>query len=80
MKDVMWRRGHGEDLPGGLELRQKGRTNFIPMFDTHGEIKEEILDALRVAPVRVSSLLPRMDYVAHRYAMRSSLSRSPFGT
>ena len=54
MKDVMWRRGHGEDLPGGLELKQKSRTNFIPMFDTHAEIKEEILDALRVGPVRVS--------------------------
>ncbi len=54
MKDVMWRRGRGEDLPGGLELKQKSRTNFIPLFDTHAEIKEEILDALRVGPVRVS--------------------------
>jgi len=54
MKDVMWRRGHGEDLPGGLELKQKSRTNFIPMFDTHAEIKEEILDALKVGQVRVS--------------------------
>jgi three-Cys-motif partner protein len=54
MKDVMWRRGHGEDLPGALELKQRSRTNFIPMFDTHAEIKEEILDALKVGPVRVS--------------------------
>ena len=54
MKDVMWRRGRGEDSPGGLELKQKSRTNFIPMFDTHAEIKEEILDTLRVGPVRVS--------------------------
>ena len=54
MKDVMWRRGHGEDQPGGLELRQKSRTNFVPMFDTHADIKEEILGALEVEPVRVS--------------------------
>ncbi|MGH9966471.1 MAG: three-Cys-motif partner protein TcmP [Pyrinomonadaceae bacterium] len=54
MKDVMWRRGHGEDQAGGLELRQKGRTNFVPMFDTHADIKEEILGALKVEPVRVS--------------------------
>ncbi|HKR58480.1 MAG TPA: three-Cys-motif partner protein TcmP [Pyrinomonadaceae bacterium] len=54
MKDVMWRRGHGEDQSGGLELRQKGRTNFVPMFDTHVDTKEEILDSLGVGPVRVS--------------------------
>jgi three-Cys-motif partner protein len=54
MKDVMWARGHAEDQPGGLELRQKGRTNFVPMFDKHGAIKEEILAALKGGPVRAS--------------------------
>lgn len=54
MKDVMWRRGHSEYQVGGLELRQKGRTNFIPMFDISADIKEEILEALRVRLLRVS--------------------------
>jgi hypothetical protein len=54
MKDVMWRRGHGEDEPGGLELRQKSRTNFVPLFDKHEDIKDEILRVLRVGRVRVS--------------------------
>jgi hypothetical protein len=54
MKDVMWARGHAEDQPGALELRQKGRTNFVPMFDKHADIKEEILAALKTKPVRVS--------------------------
>jgi hypothetical protein len=54
MKDVMWRRGHGEDEPGGLELRQKSRTNFVPMFDRHADIKAEILSALNAGPLRVS--------------------------
>jgi hypothetical protein len=54
MKDVMWRRGHGEDEPGGLELRQKSRTNFIPMFDKHADIKNEILRVLSSKPFRVS--------------------------
>jgi three-Cys-motif partner protein len=54
MKDVMCRRGHAEDQPGGLELRQKSRTNFIPMFDKHADIKGEILGALRAATIRVS--------------------------
>ena len=54
MKDVMCQRGHGEDQPGGLELRQKSRTNFVPMFDKHADIKEEILGALNAGPVRVS--------------------------
>ena len=54
MKDVMWRRGHGEDEPGGLELRQKGRTDFVPMFDRHANIKAEILSALKARPLRVS--------------------------
>ena len=53
MKDVMWRRGHGEDEPGGLELRQKSRTNFVPMFDRHADIKGEILEALAARPLRV---------------------------
>lgn len=54
MKDVMWRRGHSDDQAGGLELTQRGRTNFIPMFDARAEIKEEILEALRVKPLQVS--------------------------
>jgi three-Cys-motif partner protein len=55
MKDVMWRLGHAEDQPGALELRQKSRTNFIPLFDLQGdEIKQNILNALRVGPLRVS--------------------------
>ena len=28
MKDVMYRRGRGEEEPGRLEFRQKGRTYF----------------------------------------------------
>jgi len=54
MKDVMCRRGYGEDEPGGLELRQKGRTHFVPMFDKHADIKAEILGALRIKALRVS--------------------------
>lgn len=54
MKDVMWRRGHSEDSAGGLELRQSGRTNFVPMFDRYGDIKEEILNVLNVRSLRVS--------------------------
>jgi three-Cys-motif partner protein len=54
MKDVMWRRGHCEDQAGGLELRQKGRTNFIPMFDIRADIKQEILEVLRDGLLRVS--------------------------
>jgi hypothetical protein len=54
MKDVMWRRGHGEDEPGALEFRQKGRTNFVPMFDKDAEMKQEVLEALRTGPLRVS--------------------------
>jgi len=54
MKDVMWRRGHGEDQPGGLELIQRSRTNFIPMFDKHADIKNEILHALKPKPLRAS--------------------------
>lgn len=54
MKDVMWSRGHSEDQPGALELRQKARTNFLPMFDRHSNIKEEILVALKSKPLRVS--------------------------
>lgn len=54
MKYVMWTRGHAEDQPGALEFRQKGRTNFIPMFDKHADIKEEILDVLKAGSIRVS--------------------------
>jgi three-Cys-motif partner protein len=77
MKDVMWRRGHGEDQPGGLELRQKGRTNFVPLFDTRADIKEEILGALRVGPVRVSVFYQewtmRPDDMQSRAAYRQAL-------
>jgi three-Cys-motif partner protein len=54
MKDVMWARGHAEDSLGGLELRQRGRTNFVPMFDKHADLKEEILGSLKAKPVRAS--------------------------
>jgi three-Cys-motif partner protein len=54
MKDVMWRRGHAEDEPGGLELRQRSRTDFVPMFDRHADVKAEILSALKARPLRVS--------------------------
>jgi three-Cys-motif partner protein len=54
MKDVMWRRGHSEDEPGGLELRQRGRTDFVPMFDRHADIKTEILTALKARPLKAS--------------------------
>jgi three-Cys-motif partner protein len=54
MKDVMWRRGHGEDQPGALELRQRSRTNFVPLFDRHEDIKLEILSALAMNTVRTS--------------------------
>jgi hypothetical protein len=54
MKDVMWRRGHGEDEAGGLEFLQNSRTNFFPLFDKHADIKAEILDTLKAAPKRVS--------------------------
>lgn len=48
----MWRRGHAEDQPGGLELIQRSRTNFIPMFDKHADIKKEILHALKPKPLQ----------------------------
>ncbi|HKR12555.1 MAG TPA: three-Cys-motif partner protein TcmP [Pyrinomonadaceae bacterium] len=54
MKDVMWRRGHSEEQPGALELRQSSRTNLIPMFDQRGDIKKEILSALEQGPRKVS--------------------------
>jgi three-Cys-motif partner protein len=54
MKDVMWRRGHAEDESGGLEFRQKSRTDFVPMFDRHADVKAEVLTALKGSPLRVS--------------------------
>lgn len=55
MKDVMWRRGHAEDMPGGLMLAQKSRSKFFPLFDERAdEIKQSILDALRTGPKQVS--------------------------
>jgi hypothetical protein len=50
----MWRRGHGEDEPGGLEFLQKSRTNFIPLFDKNVDVKTEIFKALLGEPFRVS--------------------------
>lgn len=56
MKDVMWRRGHSEDQPGALELRQRTRTNFVPLFDLEAdEIKLRILNALKRGPIRAST-------------------------
>lgn len=55
MKDVMWQHGHGEDEAGGLELRQRSRTNFIPMFDVQADTKQEILEALKDGPCLVST-------------------------
>jgi three-Cys-motif partner protein len=47
MKSVMWRRGHSDDQAGGLELAQKSRTNFIPLFDDRGDtIKKAIVKGL----------------------------------
>lgn len=54
MKDVMWGRGQGKNQDGALELRQSGRTNYVPLFDAHGDSKEKILAALKEAPRRVS--------------------------
>jgi len=55
MKDVMWRRGHSEDHSGALELRQRGRANFAPLFDLESdEIKQNILTALKRGPLQVS--------------------------
>lgn len=54
MKDVMWRRGHSEEELGALEFRQSSRTNFIPMFDVRGDVKQEIVTALKGGPLRVS--------------------------
>jgi hypothetical protein len=53
MKDVMWRRGHSADQPGALELRQSGRSNFVPLFDLEAdEIKSQILTVLERGPIR----------------------------
>jgi three-Cys-motif partner protein len=56
MKDVMWRRGHSEDQPGALELRQRSRTNFTPLFNLEAdEIKDRILNALTTRPLPAST-------------------------
>ena len=56
MKDVMWRRGRSEDRQGALELAQRSRTNFIPLFDLSGdEVKQNILDALSDGPLQVGT-------------------------
>jgi three-Cys-motif partner protein len=56
MKDVMWRRGRSEDRQGALELAQRSRTNFIPLFDLSGdEVKESILAALKDGPLQVGT-------------------------
>lgn len=55
MKDVMWRRGRSEDRQGALELAQRSRTSFIPLFDLSGdEVKKNILDALKNGPLQVA--------------------------
>jgi three-Cys-motif partner protein len=56
MKDVMWKRGHGVDQAGALELRQSSRTNLIPLFSFKGdEAKGRILKHLQIGPARVST-------------------------
>lgn len=56
MKDVMWSRGRSEDRQGALELAQRSRTSFIPLFDPSGdEVKENILDALKNGPLQVET-------------------------
>ena len=56
MKDVMWRRGRSEDRQGALELAQRSRTSFIPLFDLSGdEVKEKILSALKDGPLQVGT-------------------------
>lgn len=54
MKDVMWSRGHSEDRQGALELAQRSRTSFIPLFDpSRDEVKANILEALKNGPLQV---------------------------
>jgi len=56
MKDVMWSRGRSEDRQGALELAQRSRTSFIPLFDPSGdEVKKDILDALKNGPLQVGT-------------------------
>lgn len=56
MKDVMWRRGRSEDRQGALELAQRSRTNYIPLFDLSGdEVKQNILAALKDGPLQVGT-------------------------
>ena len=56
MKDVMWSRGRSEDQQGALELAQRSRTSFIPMFDLSGDqVKQNILRALEEGPLQVST-------------------------
>ena len=56
MKDVMWSRGRSEYRQGALELAQRSRTKFIPLFDPSGdEVKANILDALKNGPLQVST-------------------------
>ena len=56
MKDVMWRRGHSEDQFGALELRQKSRTDWIPLFNLEAdEIKSQILETLKRGPLRAAT-------------------------
>ncbi len=56
MKDVMWRRGRSEDRQGALELAQRSRTNFIPLFDLPGdEVKQNILGALKHGSLQVGT-------------------------
>lgn len=55
MKDVMWRYGHSDDQPGGLQFEQASRTNFVPLFDLSGdEVKHQILAELANGPKRVA--------------------------
>lgn len=56
MKDVMWSRGRSEDRQGALELAQRSRTSFIPLFDLFGdEVKQNIVDALKHGRLQVGT-------------------------
>ena len=56
MKDVMWSRGRSEDRQGALELAQRSRSSFIPLFDLSGEeVKQNILEALKDGPLQVGT-------------------------
>src|SRR5947209_15153728 len=50
MKEVMWGRGHSETSQGDLQFVQASRTDYVPLFDPHYDVKKEILNALAAGP------------------------------